>query len=127
MDKSEISKLIQSTNKANNWVPKKIFLQMNARQHHALLLGYQPHWEMRYGIQFEKEYFYNYRSGWIVNKFKVAEIEEDNYKVIEMYDNPEKSDWKVVFESIQEACNVNLVDLDFKLLRSMQDRTMEMQ
>lgn len=127
MDKIEISELIRQTNEANNWVPKKLFLQMTARQEFALEYGYQPHWDMRYGIQFEDGYFYNYRSGWIVNKFKIEKIENDLFQVTEMYDNPEKSDWEVVFDSLVEACRQNDVDFDGKQIKKMIDKTMEMQ
>jgi hypothetical protein len=125
--KDEISRLIQQINKTNHWIPKKIFLQFNESHYRALFSGYQPHWDMRYGIYFEEGYFYNYRSGWIVGKFKVEKIEDDLYQVTELYDNPEKSDCNVVFDSLKEACNQNHVRLDLDLLSSMFKRTFEMQ
>ena len=127
MENREISILIQRTNEDNKWVLKKIFLQFNKSQYCALLTGYQPHWDMRYGIHFEDGYFYNYRSGWIVGKFKVEKIEDDLYQVTELYDNPEKSDCNVVFDSIKEACDQNHVRLDLDLLSSMFRTTYEMQ
>lgn len=127
MEKVEISKLIWQTNDANNWISKKIYLQFNGSQYKALLAGYHPHWDMRYGIHFEDGYFYNYRSGWIVGKFKVEMMEDDMYQVTEMYDNPEKCDWKVVFESLGEACNQNHVRLDSEFIYKMFERTEKMQ
>jgi hypothetical protein len=127
MEDREILELIQQTNRLNKWIPKQIFLQFNESQYKALMSGYNPHWEMRYGIQFEDGYFYNYRSGWIVGKFKVEKIEDNLYQVTEMYDNPEKSDWKVVFDSIVEACIQNHVFMDRDSLQLMQKKTYEMQ
>lgn len=57
MEDKEILELIHQTNRLNKWIPKKIFVQFNEAQYRALLTGYHPHWEMRYGIQFEDEYF----------------------------------------------------------------------
>jgi len=127
MKDEEISKLIRQTNEANIWVSKNIYLQFNESQYNALLRGYSPDWDMRYSIHFEDGYFYNQRSGWIVGKFKVERIEDNFYQVTEMYDNPQKSDWMVVFDSLREACNQNHVRLDLDLLASMLKSTYEMQ
>jgi hypothetical protein len=76
-----IPELIKRTNEANEWIPKKIFLQFNEFQYKALLKGYHPHWDMRYGIHFDENYFYNFRSGWVVGKFKVEKLEANLYQV----------------------------------------------
>ena len=127
MEDKEISNLIKHNNGLDKWVSKKFFLQFNEAQYQALFRGYHPHWEMRYGIQFEDGYFYNYRSGWIVGKFKVEKIEDDLYHVTEIYDNPEKSDWMVIFESLSEASENNNVQLDIKRLSMMVKKTLRMQ
>jgi len=127
LEAEEIKKQIGQINKAKNWVQKKIFLKFNKSQYNALLKGYQPHWDMRYGIHFEDGYFYNYRSGWIVGKFKVEKIEGDLYQVTELYDNPEKSDCNVVFDSLKEACDQNHVTIDLEHLSLMFKRTYAMQ
>jgi hypothetical protein len=122
----ELSELIQKANNENVWVSKEIYLRFNEEQYQALLKGYQPHWDMRYGIYFENGYFYNYRSGFIVGKFKVEKMDDDFYQVTEIYDNPEKNDWRIVFDSLREACYQNKVDLDFDLYVMMCEKTYEL-
>jgi len=123
---SELSNLIHIANNSNIWVRKEIYLCFNEEQFQALLKGYKPHWDMRYGIYLEKDYFYNYRSGFIVGKFKVEKIENNIYQVTEMYDNPEKNDWNVVFDSLREACDQNKVDFDLDMYFKMREKTYEM-
>lgn len=127
MEREEILRLIQQANHKVIWTPKRIYLEFNQRQFEALLEGYQPHWDMRYGITFSEGYFYNHRSGVIVNKFRVEKSESGVYSIAEMFDNPEKCDWKVVFDSLLEACRQNDVRIDrdrhqemFKITNDMQ-------
>jgi hypothetical protein len=122
----ELSELIKQANTENTWVRKQIYLQFNESQYQALLKGYQINWDMRYGISFVNGYFYNYRSGVLVGKFKVEQIESGMYQVTEIYDNPEKNDWRVVFDSLREACYQHKVDLDFDLYVMMCEKTYEL-
>lgn len=126
MEDREILELIQQTNRLNNWVPKKIFLQFNEAQFKALLKGHRISWDMRYSIHLVDGYFYNHRSGFVVNKFKIEKIGNNLFQVTEMYDNPEKSDYLVVFDSLREACRQNDIELDREHLASMCGRTMEL-
>lgn len=114
MNDKELLDLTLKSNTENTWVRKQIYLQFNESQYQALLKGYQISWDMRYGLYFENGYFYNYRSGVLVGKFKVEQIESGMYQVAEIYDNPEKNDWRVVFDSLREACYQNNVDLDIE-------------
>ena len=123
----EISELIQQTNRLDKWVSKKIFLQFNEAQYKAILMGYQVHWDMRYGIHVVEDYFYIHRSGHVVGKFKIKKMENDLYHVTEMYDNPESGFWYYVFDTLVEACRQNRVPFDRDNLCLMQKKTYEMQ
>jgi len=61
-----------------------------------------------------------------VGKFKVDKIEYDYYQVTEMYDNPEKNDWRVVFDSLHKACYQNNVDLDIEQFVVMRTKSNEL-
>lgn len=127
MEKEEILRLIQQANHKAIWILKRIYLEFNQSQFEALLQGYQPHWDMRYGITFSEGYFYNHRSGIIVNKFRIEKSASGIYSVVEMFDNPERCDWKVVFDSLLEACRQNDVSLDRDRYQEMFKITYEMQ
>ena len=127
MEDREILELIQNANRLDNWIPKKIFLQFNDAQYKALLKGYKVHWDMRYGIHIMGDYFYIHRSGHVVGKFKVENIEDDLYRVAEMYDNPESGFWYYVFDTLVEACKQNRIPIDRDNLCLMQEKTYKMQ
>ena len=61
-------KIIDDLNRQGVWIPKRISLSIDTEKYIALLKGYQPSWDMRYGMiyQFVDEYFYAYRSGYVV-------------------------------------------------------------
>ena len=79
----------------------------------AMLKGYQLHWDMRFGLLYDQknDYFYLYRSGYVVCKFKL-ELDEDRYHCFEAYENPHKPDFMVIYESVKEACRQNGVFFD---------------
>lgn len=109
-------KMINQLNSGNVWVEKRIELDITADQFIALLKGYLPHWDMRYGILFNHydHYLYAYRSGYVVGKYQFVKNRNDGYTCSEMYDNPEKSDCMVIFEIIKEACRVHEIELDVR-------------
>jgi hypothetical protein len=68
------SEKIAELNFQNVWLPRRISLIICQEQFIALLKGYQPHWDMRYGIRYDQteDYFYAYRSGFVVGKYTLA-------------------------------------------------------
>ena len=117
-------KIIEDLNFLNIWVPKNISLSIRNEHYIALLKGYQPSWEMRFGIiyQFEDGYFYAYRSGYVVGKYKF-EKRGEMYVCTELYDNPAKSDCMVIFEILKEACYQNKVDIEWSEIAEMVNET----
>lgn len=116
MKEPDYNKIINQLNADNIWIERRIELDITADQFIALLKGYLPHWEMRYGILFNQydHYFYAYRSGYVVGKYQFIKNRNNEYTCTEMYDNPEKSDYLEIFEIIKEACREHNVDLDVR-------------
>jgi hypothetical protein len=48
------SKKNAELNFLNVWLPRRKSLIINQEQYIALLKGYQPHWDMRYGILYDQ-------------------------------------------------------------------------
>ena len=128
MKQPDYNKIINQLNTDNVWVEKRVDLNINADQYIALLKGYLPHWDMRYGIMFNHfdYYLYAYRSGYVVGKYQFRKNGIDSYTCTEMYDNPDKSDYHVLFEIIREACKIHQVDLDFRKLEEQMIKTRTM-
>jgi hypothetical protein len=99
---------INALNFANAWVPKNIVLFINTDQYQAMLKGYQLHWDMRFGLLYDQknDFFYTYRSGYIIGKYKV-EKDEDRYLFLECFENPYKLDCMVIYDCVMEACKQN--------------------
>jgi hypothetical protein len=99
---------INALNFANVWVPKNILLILNTDQYLAMLKGYQLHWDMRFGLLYDQknDFFYTYRSGYIIGKYKV-EKDEDRYLFLECFENPYKPDCMVIYDCVMEACKQN--------------------
>lgn len=118
MEQPDYYKIINQLNTNNIWVEKRVELTINVDQYIALLKGYLPHWDMRYGIMFNHydHYFYAYRSGYIVGKYQFIKNRNNDYTCVEMYDNPEKSDYLIIFEIIKEACREHNIDIDVRKL-----------
>lgn len=57
---------------------------------------------MRYGLiyDYQDDYFYSYRSGFVVGKYKVEKQQNGDYLFTEMYENPYKVDCMVIFECL---------------------------
>jgi hypothetical protein len=128
MENIEYINIINDLNNKNVWVPKRIELHLTSDQFIAFLKGYNPDWDMRYGILFNRNdsFFYTYRSGSVVGKYHFEKAGPDKYICVDMYDNPEKPDCMVVFDCIREACRVNNVDLDFNQFTKMYNKTEQM-
>lgn len=106
--------IIHRLNHTQVWVPQPIELEINTAQFVALLKAYQPHWDMRFGIFYDSrdDYFYVYRSGFVVGKYRFVEKEDNRYRCSEMYGNRFKNDCMVLFEVVQEACRQHQVPID---------------
>lgn len=104
---------INALNHANVWVKKFLLLCIKPEQYLAMLKGYQLHNDMRFGILYDQknDYFYVYRSGYVVGKYKF-ELDEDRYHCCEAYENPFLPDFMVIYECVMEACRQNGVDCD---------------
>jgi hypothetical protein len=104
---------INALNFAKIWVPKEIILIVRSEQYLAMLKGYQLHWDMRFGLLYDQnnDYFYVYRSGYIVGKYKL-ELDEDRYLCFEAYENPYIPDFMIIYECVKEACRQNGVYFD---------------
>lgn len=116
---------INALNFANVWVPKNILLVIKPEQYMAMLKGYQLHWDMRFGLLYDQknDYFYIYRSGYVVGKYKL-ELDEDRYHCFEAYENPHKPDFMVIYESVKEACRQNGVDFDPDYFTELAEETL---
>lgn len=117
--------LIARLNHAQVWVTQPIELDINSAQFIALLKAYQPHWDMRFGILYDShdDYFYVYRSGLVVGKYRFVKHEENRYRCLEMYGNRNNNDCLVIFEVLQEACRhhqvpVNRIGLEAMILKT---------
>lgn len=117
-------KIIEDLTTQCIWVPKPICLTLSQDQYIALLMGYHPNWDMRYGLiyKFEDGYFYSYRSGFVVGKYRF-EKKGDGYVCTELYDNPDKLDCYVIFEIVKEACFVNKMAFDWNDFVEMNEKT----
>lgn len=104
---------INALNHANVWVEKLLVISIKPEQYIAMLKGYQLHNDMRYGLLYDQknDYFYAYRSGSVVGKYKV-ELDEDRYYISECYANPDKIDFMVIYDCVMEACRQNGVGYD---------------
>lgn len=49
------NKIISELNQRNNWVSHRIKLTISLNQYIAILKGYQPHWDMRYGLIYKHD------------------------------------------------------------------------
>lgn len=121
MDTINYIEIAEGLNFRNEWIPLRINLTISLEQYIALLKGYSPHWDMRYGILYDylDDYFYSYRSGYVVGKYKIEKQRNSEYLFTEMYENPNKVDCMVIFECVQEACKQNRVDFDAERLVEM--------
>ena len=106
--------IISELNHRKVWVSRRISFRISSEEYIALLKGYHPHWDMRYGLiyDYQDDYFYSYRSGYVVGKYKVEKQRKGDYLFTEMYENPYKVDCMVIFECLSEACKQNNVSFD---------------
>ena len=86
--------IISELNHRKVWVSRRISFRISSEEYIALLKGYHPHWDMRYGLiyDYQDDYFYSYRSGYVVGKYKVEKQRNGDYLFTEMYENPYKVD-----------------------------------
>ncbi len=124
MEPPNYFEIINKLNEQQVWIPKRINMELTNEQYQALLKGYEPHWEMRYGILFNKGdgYFYAYRSGFVVGKYKF-ENTGSVYICTEMFENSDRPDCLQIFEIVQEACYQNKVTLDLSGLKRYLEET----
>lgn len=104
---------INALNHAKAWVEKFLLIRIKPEQYLAMLKGYQLHNDMRFGLLYDQkhDYFYVYRSEYVVGKFKF-ELDEDRYHCFEAYENPLMPDFMVIYECVMEACRQNGVEYD---------------
>lgn len=128
MTEINYSEKIAELNFQNVWLPRRISLIISQEQFIALLKGYQPHWDMRYGLLYDQteDYFYAYRSGFVVGKYRVVKLREGDYEFTEMYENRLKIDYLVIFDCVIEACKQNGVDCDGSRVYEWRTETISM-
>lgn len=128
MHKMNYPEIINLLNHNMIWIEKRIKLVLTSDEYIALLKGYQPHWDMRYGILYiqEEDYFYSYRSGCVVGKYKIEMLRDGNYIFTEVYENPSKNDCMVIFECVREAIQQNNLSFDRDRLMEMIRETMSL-
>lgn len=125
MSEFDYYETVSALNNLNIWVPKRIKMELNTDQYIAILKGYQPTNDMKFRLfyNYQDQYFYIYRSGFVVGKYKIDKNGDNCYSFTEMYDNPEKSDCMVIFECIREACWFNHVEINYDALCEMFSET----
>ena len=118
-------KIIKELNKQQVWISKRITLVINSEQYQAIVKGYNPHWEMRYGIIYNNfdQYFYAYRSDYLVGKYKFEKHFNSNYICSEMFENSNFPDCLNIFEIVLEACSQNNVKVNSNEIISMFELT----
>lgn len=128
MNEMNYPEIINHLNHNMIWVEIRIKLVLTSDEYIALLKGYQPHWDMRYGILYiqEEDYFYSYRSGCVVGKYKIEMLRDGNYTFTEVYENPSKNDCMVIFECVREAIQQNNLSFDRDRLMEMIRETMSL-
>ena len=128
MNNPDYIEIINDLNYRDVWIPKRIQLELTSDQFIAILKGYYPSWEARYGILYNinDHHFYTYRSGYVVGKYMFYKTANSIFACSDMYDNPEKSDCYKIFDCVKEACRENEVELDLRALTEMQIQTLQM-
>ncbi len=116
--------IIEDLTFQNSWVVKPINLKITDDQFKALLMGYHVNWDMRFGLiyRYEDGYFYAYRSGWVVGKYRFEKSGE-GYVCSEAYENKAKPDCYVIFDILKEACLVNNTAFDGEACSKMVHET----
>lgn len=125
MQNTNYLSIINCMNHNQIWELKRISLIIELNQYVALLKGYQPHVDMKYGLiyDFRENYFYAYRSGIVVGKYRFSEISDNRYQCTEIYDNPGFKDCMAIFPIVIEACNQNNIFVERKIISKYREET----
>jgi hypothetical protein len=128
MNETNYSKIISKLNFLNVWLLRRISLIISQEEFIALLKGYQPHWDMRFGIIYDHSdnYFYAYRSGFVVGKYRAEKQQDGLYVFTEMYENKLINDYLVIFDCVIEACKQNRVECEGRKMLLWRNETISL-
>jgi len=128
MNEFNYKKIIENMEFRGVWTHLRINLEISAEQYTALFEYYISNRIRGYGLMYDQmtKYFYSYRSGFVLGKYRVAKQQNGNYSFTEMYMNVHKHDSFIIFDFIIEASRQNHVDFDGRKMLDWRNKTISL-
>ena len=125
MNEINYERIIDNLEFRKAWTPLRICLEISAEQYIALFEYFVSNRIRGYGLIYNQmtNYFYSYRSGFVLGKYRVVKQQNGNYSFTELYMNLYKEDSLIIFDFIIDACRQNHVGFDGRKMFDWRSKT----